>query len=440
MASSYKVKQGDIFGRIGTSVGQAVAEQVPKEVERSRLVSGLKQFQQGASSRTPIENLTELYAIPGVTPQMIQSYSELAKQQAKSNALNQYQGQDREQKPSRFPGTENQPQGQPEKKPAPSITTRPPIEETLNPYIPKTYDEIQARAADLYNKNQGLYESNPQNAINAAIQEDAQAQARSNAVQSVRTKEQDVQNKVISGLQGQLKTLGVEVPGNVYSDIEDKAIQAVKPKAQGGRGLTEQQALKEYGKELDEISRQYRDVATVGTAKIFSRSPSGNKSALNALQKGFEKRNDLENFADLMVAKNGLSQSKANYLAYPVNRNKDVNNYLANMKELKPKFSMKKGYPTKEISPTLRDNATLAASEKLAFKLNKDDSLLAIGEELKSRGYNPSVWMDYIDKNRNHLDLTERQARELGKNRDFTSSMNDMWMFTWSGLDKLVEQ
>lgn len=37
-----KIKQGNIFGRIGSGIGQGLAEHAPKEIERSRLASGLK--------------------------------------------------------------------------------------------------------------------------------------------------------------------------------------------------------------------------------------------------------------------------------------------------------------------------------------------------------------------------------------------------------------
>jgi len=68
---SYQVKQGNIFGRLGSGIGQGLAEQLPKEIERSRLAQGLEDLsqQQGLS---PTQKFAKLAAIPGVTPQMIQ--------------------------------------------------------------------------------------------------------------------------------------------------------------------------------------------------------------------------------------------------------------------------------------------------------------------------------------------------------------------------------
>lgn len=84
---SISIPQPNIFGRIGTGIGQGLAEQLPKEIERGRLQSGLKQFEQDYQQLTPIQQLARLSAIPGITPQSIQSFQELAKNQNQGNAF-----------------------------------------------------------------------------------------------------------------------------------------------------------------------------------------------------------------------------------------------------------------------------------------------------------------------------------------------------------------
>jgi hypothetical protein len=73
---SYSIKPGNLFGRIGTELGKGLAEQIPKEVERTRLAQGLEALgqQQGL---TPFQQLGRLATLPGVTPQLIQSGAEL---------------------------------------------------------------------------------------------------------------------------------------------------------------------------------------------------------------------------------------------------------------------------------------------------------------------------------------------------------------------------
>src|SRR6478752_4229054 len=80
------IKQGDIFGRVGTGFAKGLAEQVPKEIERNRLSSGLKAFEQEHQNLNPMQQLARLSAIPGITPQTIQSFSDLARTNNLANA------------------------------------------------------------------------------------------------------------------------------------------------------------------------------------------------------------------------------------------------------------------------------------------------------------------------------------------------------------------
>ena len=68
MASSYKVKPANIFGRIGSGIGKGLAEQLPKEIERGRLASGLKNLGQAGGSQ--YEQIAGLLGTPGVTPEI----------------------------------------------------------------------------------------------------------------------------------------------------------------------------------------------------------------------------------------------------------------------------------------------------------------------------------------------------------------------------------
>jgi len=81
-----KIKQGSIFGRIGTGIGKGLAAQLPEEIQRGRLASGLKNFEQEHQDLNPMQQLARISSIPGVTPQMIQSFSELARINNQRNA------------------------------------------------------------------------------------------------------------------------------------------------------------------------------------------------------------------------------------------------------------------------------------------------------------------------------------------------------------------
>lgn len=438
--ASQKIKQPSIFGRIGSGIGHGLAEQIPKEIERSRLASGLQNFAKNSANLSPMEQLAQVSSIPGVTPQMVQSFAELAKQQAQGQALNRGVGgkKSNEESPSAKTFPRPPPSEKGETPPPKSITTTEGVNASINPYIPKTYSQILDRAGELFNENRDLYKSDPNNAIQAAVQEDAQNQAINTAEQNKRNTQQNVQSRVQSELKTQADNAGVQIPDNVYSDIEDRAISDVN----SGK-LTELEAGKKYKKELDAISRQYKEVETLGTGKLLTKSASANKESLRSLRKDFKKRDDLENFVEVMVAKNGLSYPKASYLGFHVSDNKDLNNTIHKLKDINENYGkevLKKGYPSPPPTQEDVDIATLGAALKIGKHITPNDSILSIAEELKSKGYNPRIWMDYADKNRDKLHLDPRQVRELGRPRDFEPTWNDLWMFYFSGLDKLMEQ
>lgn len=440
---SYKVSSGPLLGRIGSNLGQGLSEQLPKEVSRNRLSAGLRQFEQEAANLTPLQQLSRLASIPGALehPQLIQSFGNLAQQQQRGQALadlTRQQNQPAAPQLSPFPTTKPN-EGQPP--PAPSITTPQPIEETVINYIPKTYDEILQDAGKRYNENPALYSNDPNKAIEAATFAEQQRKDINEAYQQRRTNEQKVQDNVTESLRNQASNLGVEVPPDVYSSVEDEAIQAVKPKSQGGRGLTEQQAKKEYAKKLDAISRDYKEMETIGKARLITKTPEGNKSALKSLRESFEKRNDLENFAKSLTSQNGLTPSKAYYLAYPIERNKNLNNALAKLSDFDKLANLKK--KSNEVVPMYQhlENESRRVSNQMIDLMDGDTSPLAVAEVLKSKGYDPKIFMDMLDKNKKVKErLTAAHERELNKNRDFTPSINDLWMFYFSGLDKFVEQ
>ena len=61
---SYSIKQAPLSARLGTSLGQGLAEQVPKEVERYRLSKGLEKFSQESKGKSPLEQYSMLMSIP----------------------------------------------------------------------------------------------------------------------------------------------------------------------------------------------------------------------------------------------------------------------------------------------------------------------------------------------------------------------------------------
>lgn len=72
---------------------------------------------------------------------------------------------------------------------------------------------------------------------------------------------------------------------------------------------------------------------------------------------------------------------------------------------------------------------TLKISEKIAKSMGKDASPLSIAQELMNKNYDPHTWMEYLVRNKNKLNLSERQVRELEKPVNVIPSLNDVWFF-----------
>ena len=465
------IKQGNIFGRIGTGFGKGLAEQIPKEIERNRLSAGLQQFSQESANRSPLENLATLSAIPGVTPQMIQSFGSLAQQQARGQALvqqkQQEQQQERQSALNRFSGQPASPQQQ-QTQEAPSITQRKPLEEIQKGYIPPTLDERRQSAGERFRENPARYTHDPQMALDEVDKEVAINQERNAAYEQQHQRLTAAQDAAVGRLKAHSDKMGLKnVPSNIYNDIEDNFIEDILPKSAGGNGLTEQEAIKKRGKELENIDRDYAEVNSIGDWGVQTRKDSDTLRSLRALQKSFKKRGDTENFADTLVSKNGFSPSVAYSIAQPVSDNPDLNEILKEIKPYEERLPPKEEFNVDRVNKIISENnishikdkyfgihpekpepgiypeydegkelAQFKIVRKLANALGTEGSPLAVGYELKKLGYDPDVWNDYLIKNSDKLNLTGQQLRQLKKSNSYLGTKNDWWLEAFSGIDR----
>lgn len=402
---SYEVKQGNIWGRIGAGLGQGMAEQIPKEIERYRLAEGLKQLGQ-KQGQTPFQQLAEFYSIPGITPQMIQSGTELLKQQAAAQSL-----KDRSmQKPEPIPTPYDQ-QKPPEE--TTTIETPQPLEETLEPYEPLTFEQLQQKAGIRLKQFPEYYRDNPDKAFEDVLAEEKQKEARSNYFQQKRINVQNVENNVRQALRNRKEELGAKIPATLFNKYEKEALVSLKPKSKGGEGLTEEQALQRYLKKMDDASRDYDQLRTFNGLTFYADSPSEGRRRIKALRQSFAKRDDLENFADSLVSEANISPQTAYELAFDIEDNK-------NLKKTIDSLSPIMGYSEPEDRELV--------FKKVAKSMTENDSPLAIGENLRKKGYPVDEWLMYLQENQDELGLKPRQVRELTKKTTYLPTLNDLWI------------
>lgn len=429
MCAQY-IKQGDIFGRIGSGIGKGLAEQLPEEVTRGRLAAGLKNLSQ-QEGQSPFQQFAGLAAIPGATPQIIQSGADLLRQQARGQALADFQSQKNQPKPSPFPPASPQNVGKPGQ-PAPSITQERPLAEIQQGAIPPTREEEFARAGQLYNENPARFGNDPQKALDFVASETERNQAINQAYQAKHENLNRIQDNVVNRLENQYKKLNSgkpRIPAELYSQIEDEAIRATKSKQEGGEGLTEQQAMKKYGDKLNDADRDFSKIDELGNWGITLRPAAATLRSMKELQNKMEKLNQTDNFAKELISKTQLSPTLAYAIAEPVSR---VPVLASNIKGL-PSIKIRDATPPSQIAVP----KTLEVSPKLAelVKNNEKASPLAIAYELEKKGYDPQTWLQYLTDHASELNLRQRQTEQSSSPPNIVTPWNDWWLQSFSGLD-----
>lgn len=422
-------KKPTIFGALGKGLGDSLAENVPKEIDFARKRSGLQSLADQSGKLSPVQFLAKAAGTYGATPQEVQSFGELAKQQARGQAL----AQPKSTQPSPFPQkTQSAPSSKEHPTNIPSLTQEDTFAKTQRGYIPPTQDEIFDKAGQRYNENPELFGNDPQKAIDYEEKSALRDQAIADAYQTKHSNLQKIQDNIVARLKSQSDKLGAsDIPSNVYSDIEDKAIESTLPRSEGGKGWTEQQAIKEYGKKLDEVARQYEAINSIGWWGITGKPARETTTAFKKLQKEFEEREDTENLGDALIAKSRLSPKVAYAFAEPVSRVPALSKLISSSPVLE-RANATKGYLDPGVSEEVRQSETLKLAKKLVPLMGDKGSPLAVAYEIEKKGYDPQTWIDYIGENSDKL--SKKQLRQLDKQNSLFGTMNDWWLQSWSGL------
>jgi len=455
-SGSYTVKNANAWGRIGEQVGKGLAESIPREVERSRLSSGLNQFSNESANLNPVQQLAQLSAIPGVTPQMLQTFGELARQQSRANAFQGqpggqqggFQGEQRGGQPQSMGQQQQQQQQMPvspfpqfqsaPSQPSPSITREEPLARAQQGYIPPAQQERYQEAERRFTQRPAFYNNDPAQAISEVDREVAIEDQRQQAFERLETKLTGLQEKAVGALRGRQAALSAQgVPENVYSKIEDQFIQDTKAKSEGGRGSPIEQAAKKYGQQLDDIARDYGSVGTIGSWGLTDTSAKKAQQTIKSLQKRFAERGDTENFADQLIAKSGLSPSTAYAMAQPVRDNKELNLAMSKIPFVQRTVQHAGRNPSRGSNEKIEDiqRKTLEISKILSKSLGKTGSPLAVAYELQKKGYDPQIWLDYLTEHADELDLPPSQQRQLAKPDSLTGTWGDWWLNSFTGVE-----
>lgn len=437
------IKNASIWGRLGTGIGEGLAEQAPKEIERSRLASGLKKFSENSSNRSPLENIAEYASIPGAlnNPQLTQTVGELAKHQGvrdsfRNNTLGNRNSQSPSKEkenptPSEHPTLRdiefaNLNRGMNEGRPSKfgskeseemqrlQIVEKNPLSPELQPQVrlsPEAYQQRLSEVLDTFpyfTYAQGKEYLDEQEQRRLASPGDYQAQQ--NYLESVQAKvNEEVENKL-------REKLHIPKDQEVFSKISGENINRIK------RGVSNE-LKRSPGASVPNLVNKWTDRALQNEKQASELKNIANRSLDDKIRKGPENLEKLKSIANSykefgnseelynnLRADFGTSPEGSASIAYPLSS--QANNYLSKIKPargIKNTFGIASSYPVDS-----QKNSIKYASE-LGDYLTRDDSVLSIAKALKEKDptFDVKTFLSEVRQNSDQLGLTDTQKLQI---------------------------
>lgn len=466
------IKQADIFGRIGSGIGQGLASQLPEEIQRGRLASGLQSFEQNHQNLSPIQQLARLSSIPGITPQMIQSFSELAKIQNQRNAygnkrsiqntspeqdissspnlseVNQANQLDQaantglpmqkqfnpttkiditenKKTPSKQEGISN---ANPSQYGQPQLANYNPGDPRAISRLPWTPQQRDDRVLDYINR--GFL---PDQARDLASDDETRDLAIPGTIQKQqaekKTRAKEAEEKLTDYVQTRLQKSGEGIYQDITGDMLADLKRAMSKAIIENPNASADDIADDFSRKALRMAKVKKEVQGLGEKTGWESIGSGDKvlNKLNSYQKVFEDAGNQEEYYNILRSDFGLSPQGAATIAFPLQ--KQIKKYVDSYKPSYLEFSNKGPFPTVE---KMDNNARKAAIDVEKF-IDEDDSVLSIARNLAQQDpfFNERVFFEQLTNNPKSK-LNPRQRAELGSGeRDFLPSWGDIKIFPW---------
>ncbi len=438
-----KIKQGNIFGRIGTGIGRGLSEQIPKEIENYRLKSGLNELANEADqgNLSPAQYLAKASGTYGITPQMVQSFGELAKIQNQGNAYKK-SGMNPYGVPEDEPNTQNikninfaniAPQVSQNPNMPAEFGKLPPVGAVNNlqqtPNISPNENVPQVVQGNQFNEknltrspwtSQKRHQTTsnyikqgflPEQARQLTQDDEASDLAEPEAYKKRLEDIEFAKEKVRDTLKRHLETKLQKTGEDVYKDVEGNMILNAE------RGMT-RDLIKNPYEDIDNVANDWSErLFRTAIAKDKLRK-LGNTTGLESFFKGeqnlkklkeyqdiFKKSGNLEEFQNMLIGPDfRMSPQAAASVAYPPNEK--IKKFVGS-------------YKTK--TPTLSSSVKVQEAKKAALELEDligpDDSVLSIMKNLSDRDpfFDQQAFLDQIAEDKDQIGLNDRQRLELGE-------------------------
>lgn len=454
-----KISSGNLFGRLGSGIGQGLAEQIPKEIEQYQLKSGLKDFSENSQGLDPMQQLAKIASVRGVTPQMIQSFSELAKQQNTKNAYARTGPTESRPGPNASPqvgdfdyrngqvsaenrGIQQQPQAQPRSVgksreqqspnvPAtaqgqPQVIPENPLDEknlTRPPWKPAERD---ARVKEYINKGFLVDQAKDLAADDEArdLKEPEAYQKRREELSATQEKARaELKKKLETKLQKTAEGTFQDLTGEMQVNLERGMERDLRsnPKASMDDVVND---WSRRGLEMAKTKKQFDKTASeIGIADIGKGDQALNK--LKSYSSIFKDADNSEEYFNLLKNKVGLSPGGAASIAYETSQ--PLNKYI---KEYSPQKIKSRNY-----YDDARKNSVKTAID-LQKVIKNDDSVLSFVQQLKSKDpfFDEQAFFAQMTEDLDRSSLNDRQKREVAEGpRTITPYWGDILVFPWLG-------
>lgn len=453
-----EIKQGDIFGRVGSEFGKGLAESMPKEIERGRLAEGLGRFEKDSVNLNPMQQLARLSSIPGITPQMVQSFSELARHQNLKNAYaNRATGSEQwmnQSSPNQnmgmtsalsLPNQQGQPQQSVQTSPqfnnqrTPSVAPgeiTPEIvnENALNPAAltraPWTPEQRDAKVVDYI--NQGFL---PAQAKELASDDETRDLAVPGALQKRNLELSQKSEEARSEFRRQLDTKLQKQGEGVFKDVTGEMLinmeRGLERDLRTNPNISFKDAANDWSNRALNVAKAKDQLNKLSeTSGIIENILEGDKTLkkLRSYENMFKKSGNSEEYYNLLREKFALSPQGAATVAFPLN--KEVDKYIKNLSPIHPTFGKRGSIPNSQRVAELSRKTAI----DLESKIESDQSILAIARALSEKDptFDQQEFFDQLNEDKDLIRLNDRQRRELAEGpRDIIPSWGDISVFPW---------
>ena len=413
------IEQSDIFGKIGKALGGGLGEQIPKEVERSRLAQGLQKIRENAKNGTnPFDAAVQLFTLPGLKPEQAASLmplfqAELTRAQGLTEKGDRVTG-----KSERVGGGNTRSIAAEERQKAaqPIIGRQAEVRKDSQTEFPETGltaniestnwspAEKRRRADIKFKENPRLYPT-PESAEVAVEKEMASRQNLYN----------DIKQKSEKYIPEYMQKSGMAQYESIPAEYLDKFYQRAFSDSLTGN-LSPDDAARTAAQNALDFSKVRSDFKNV---TWWDRQLRGNKKALTQSIPEYEKWGAKELWvADAITAQN-LSENMAKKLAYPATKTlTQVSNALRSNPNL--------NYTILRSSGVDKQQKMLS---EVMDRIVPENSLFTVLDELSSAGFNENFVIDYMKNNLDRNELNPTQQRELSTIRPRgMPGLTDLWI------------